>query len=182
MLPDPVNLAGAFRLGSAIPATMAGLQNLDVLHLIGEAVPLDLPAQPFVLYQNIYPPAHDLPSSLILPAAAFTEEDGTFLDHAGRVRNIHRAVAAPGEALPSWQILCRIAQKVGAPGFDYENEAQIRAEFETETVSGADFATFVPAVLQSEPDVFSAGQRETHSYMGFPLGTFVAGFRLLYPD
>jgi hypothetical protein len=27
-----------------------------------------------------------------------------------------------------------------------------------------------------------AGRRDDHSYMGFPLGTWVAGFRLLYPQ
>ena len=182
MLPDPVNLAGAFRMGIATPETITGLKDLKVLHLLGEAVPSDLPDQPFILYQNIYPPAGDLPSGLILPAAAFTEEDGSFLDHSGEMQNLHRAVPAPGNALPSWQILCRIAQKLGAPGFDYENEAQIRAEFETTTISDTDFARSVPAVLQSEPDMFPAGRRERHSYMGFPLSTFVAGFRLLYPD
>ncbi len=182
MLPDPVNLAGAFQMGIVTPATTAGLQDLGVLHLVGEAVPSNLPAGPFVLYQNIYPPAGAFPSGLILPAAAFTEEDGTFLDHSGRMRNIRRAVQAAGEALPSWQILCRVAQKLGAAGFDYENEAQIRAEFEAVNFSGADRAEALSAVLPSEPDVFPAGRRESHSYMGFPLGAFVAGFRLLYPD
>jgi formate dehydrogenase (NADP+) alpha subunit len=182
MFPDPVNLAGAFQMGISTPATMAGLRDLSVLHLVGEAVPSNLPARPFILYQNIYPPAGDLPLGLILPAAAFTEEDGTFLDHSGRMRNIHRAVQAPGEALPSWRILCRIAQQLGARGFDYENEAQIRAEFEAATFPGAERAEALSAVLPSEPDVFPAGQRESHSYMGFPLGAFVAGFRLLSPD
>jgi predicted molibdopterin-dependent oxidoreductase YjgC len=182
MLPDPVNLAGALQMGITTPVSMAGLQDLSVLHLVGEAVPSDLPAQPFILYQNIYPPVGDLPTGLILPAAAFTEEDGTVLDHSGRMRSIHRAVQAPGEALPAWQVLCRIARKLGAQGFDYENESQIRAEFEALTFPGANLAGSVPVVLPSGPDVFPAVRGEAHSYMGFPLGMFVAGFRLLYPD
>jgi NADH dehydrogenase/NADH:ubiquinone oxidoreductase subunit G len=181
MLPAPVNLAGAFRMGIIAPAATE-LQDLEVLHLLGEAVPADLPDQPFILYQNIYPPARDIPAGLILPAAAFTEEDGTFLDHAGQVRNIHQAVPAPGSALPSWQILCRIAQKLGVPGFDYDNAAQIQAEFEKMTFSNAELAGAVPGILQSEPDVLQAGRDEDHSYMGFPLGTWVAGFRMLYPE
>ena len=75
---------------------------------------------------------------MILPAAAFTEEDGTFLDHAGKMRSIQRAVQAPGSSLPSWQILCRIAQKLGVPGFDFENAEQIRAEFESMSLPGAE--------------------------------------------
>ncbi|MBN2117118.1 MAG: molybdopterin-dependent oxidoreductase [Anaerolineales bacterium] len=182
ILPDSANLAGAFRTGIITPATTAGLQDLEVLHLVGETVPPHLPDQPFILYQNIYPPRRDLPAGLILPAAAFTEEDGTFLDHAGRTRSIQRAVPAPGEALPSWQILCRIARKLGVAGFDYENAAQVRAEYETTGFTGADFAISVPGLLQPGLDVFQWVRREDHAYMGFPLGTLVAGFRRLYPE
>ena len=172
MLPDTANLAGAFRTGIAAPVTADELQGLEVLHLVGETIPAGLSSKPFILYQNIYPPARDLATGLILPATAFTEEDGTFLDHAGTMRSIQRAVQAPGSSLPSWQILCRIAQKLGVPGFDYENAEQIRAEFETMTSPGIDLAG---------SDV-RAGRRDDHSYMGFPLGTWVAGFGLLYPQ
>jgi len=81
-------------------------------------------------------------------------------------------VQAPGSSLPSWQILCRIAQKLGVPGFDYENAEQIRAEFETMAI---------PSVDLVGSDV-RAGRRDDHSYMGFPLGTWVAGFRFIYPQ
>ncbi len=172
MLPDTGNLAGAFRTGVVTPLTADGLQGLEVLHLVGETVPADLPAVPFILYQNIYPPARDLPTGLILPATAFTEEDGTFLDHSGTMRSIQRAVQGPGSSLPSWQILCRIAQKLGVPGFNFENAEQVRAEFETTVIPGVDLAG---------SDI-RAGRRDDHSYMGYPLGTWVAGFRILYPQ
>jgi NADH-quinone oxidoreductase subunit G len=172
MLPDTVNLGGAFRTGIVAPVTADELQGLDVLHLVGETIPAGLSSEPFVLYQNIYPPSRDLATGLILPSAAFTEEDGTFLDHAGTMRSIKRAVQAPGSSLPSWQILCRIAQELGVPGFDYENAEQIRAEFETMASPGID-------LVGSDVRI---GRRDDHSYMGFPLGTWVAGFRLLYPQ
>ncbi len=179
MLPDTVNLVGALRMGISTPATSAGIQGFDVLHLIGESVPSHVTVQPYTLYQNIYPPVHDLSSGMILPATAFTEEDGTFLDYSGAMRSIHSVVQAPGSALPSWQILCRIAQKLGASGFDYENVAQIQAEFEQMTSSGAEL---IPIAIQSGSDVFSSHRPEDHSYMGFPLGTWVAGLRQLYPE
>jgi NADH dehydrogenase/NADH:ubiquinone oxidoreductase subunit G len=183
LLPDPVNLTGAFRTGIVTPATTAGLQDLEVLHLVGETIPSHLADLPFILYQNIYPPRRDLPAGLVLPAAAFTEEDGTFLDHSGRMRSIQRAVPAPGEALPSWKILCQIAQKLGVSGFDYEDAAQIRAEFETMTSSGLEPVAALPGILQPAPDVFEwTRPHQGHSYMGFPLGTWVAGFRMLYPE
>ncbi len=179
MLPDTVNLVGALRMGIHTPVTMPSIQGLDVLQLIGEAIPSQLPVQPYTLYQNMYPPVHDLESGLILPATAFTEEDGTFLDHSATIRNIHSVVQAPGSALPSWQILCQIAQKLGAPGFDYENVAQIQAEFEQMTFSGAEL---VPVAIQSGANAFSSHRPEDHSYMGFPVETWVAGLRQLYPE
>jgi predicted molibdopterin-dependent oxidoreductase YjgC len=178
MIPNIVNLVGALRMGINTPVTSADIQGLDVLHLIGESVPMHCSNHPFILYQNIYPPVHDLSSGMILPATAFTEEDGTFLDHAGIMRNIRSVVQGPGSALPSWQILCRIAQKLGAPGFDYENAAQIQAEFEQMTFAGAEL---VPVAIQSGSNMFSSYRPEDHSYMGFPLGTWVAGLRQLYP-
>jgi NADH dehydrogenase/NADH:ubiquinone oxidoreductase subunit G len=172
MLPDTVNLAGAFRTGVVAPVTADGLGGLEVLHLVGETVPADLPEASFILYQNIYPPARGFATGLILPATAFTEEDGTFLDHSGTMRSIQRAVQGPGSSLPSWQILCQIAQKLGVAGFDFENAEQIRAEFETTVIPGVDLAG---------SDI-RAGRRDDHSYMGYPLGTWVAGFRILYPQ
>ena len=130
LIPDQANLGGAIRLGITNPVSAQSLQKLDVLHLIGETLPANLSSQSFVLYQNICPPASLPDSGLILPAAAFTEEQGTFIDQAGEMHEIHRAVPAPGSALPSWQILCRIAQKLGLSGFTYENESQIRAEMD----------------------------------------------------
>jgi len=87
---------------------------------------------------------------------------------------MHRAVQAPGLALPSWQILCRIAQKMGIAGFEFENAAQIQAELEKLPVNDAE-------LLPSTPEDFRPNLPLEHSYMGFPLGTWVAGFRLLYP-
>jgi NADH-quinone oxidoreductase subunit G len=49
----------------------------------------------------------------LLPAAAWTEKDGTFTNHAGRVQRIHPAVSPLGDARPEWQILKRLAKAVG---------------------------------------------------------------------
>jgi predicted molibdopterin-dependent oxidoreductase YjgC len=182
LLPEKANLGGALQMGITVPLSTTHLKQMEVLHVIGEALPARLSFRPFVLYQNICPPASAISAGLVLPAAAFTEEDGTFIDHAGQMCRTHRAVPAPGSALPSWQILCRIAQKLGVPGFDYENEAQIRVEMELTDRTGADRE---PSVLDPfEPDsvAFSSGHPDDHTYMGFPLRTWVAGFQALYPE
>jgi predicted molibdopterin-dependent oxidoreductase YjgC len=131
LLPDQGNLGGALQMGVTTPLATTSLQHLEVLHLIGEEIPSMLSLDPFILYQNIYPPTSIPSTGLLLPATAFTEEDGTFTDQASEMHRIHQAVRGPVSALPSWKILCLIAQKLGMAGFEYENAEQIRAEMES---------------------------------------------------
>jgi predicted molibdopterin-dependent oxidoreductase YjgC len=182
VLLDKANLGGALQMGITNPLSTRALQSLEVLHLIGEALPARLSFRPFVLYQNICPPVSTFSSGLLLPAAAFTEENGTFLNPAGEMYSTQKAVQAPGSALPSWQILCRIAQKLGAPGFAYENEAEIRAEIESRKPVAAGHDRSLESLFQPEPAVFPFNHSEDHEYMGFPLRTWVAGFQMLYPE
>lgn len=182
LLPEKVNLGGALKMGITAPLSVTNLQHLEVLHLVGEAIPVNTSFHPFVLYQNICPPASPLSSGLMLPAAAFTEEEGTFTNHAGEVQNSHKAVPAPGSALPSWQILCRIAQKLGVPGFAYENEEQIRAEMVPMKLTEAEPDEYLQQLFQPDSAVFPSSHVEDHGYMGFPLRTWVAGFQVLSPE
>lgn len=99
-----------------------------VLYLIGELPLKSRPASDFLIFQNIYSPHPSFEADLVFPAAAFTEVDGTFINEGGRVQRVNKAVDPAGDALPDWEILCRIAQKIGAKGFDYSNVAEIHAE------------------------------------------------------
>jgi predicted molibdopterin-dependent oxidoreductase YjgC len=182
ILPDKANLGGALQMGITNTLSTKGLQDLEVLHVIGETIPDGLSSRPFVLYQNIYSPDSAPSSGLILPAAAFTEEDGTFINHAREACSIHRAVQAPGSALPSWQILCRIARKLEIPGFEYENEAQIQAEMESMNPVEAEPDASILNLFQPDSALFPSSQANDHAYMGFPLRTRVAGLQALYPE
>jgi predicted molibdopterin-dependent oxidoreductase YjgC len=182
LLPEKANLGGALRLGITKPVSATALQELDVLHVVGETLPDTPTSQPFVLYQNICVPASFPASGVILPAAAFTEEDGTFIDHAGEIRGIHKAAEASGGALPSWQIFCLIARKLEVPGFEYASEAQIRAEMESMHFAGADADDSILNLFQPDSVLFPSNHSDDHAYMGFPLRTWVAGFQVLYPE
>jgi hypothetical protein len=174
-LPEQGNLAGALLLGGFAPEPDGN--TLDVLYLVGEDVPEYVSGSPFILYQNIYPPSGSRPADLSLPSAAFTEEEGSFIDYAGRVRQVHPAVEAPGQAPPGWQIMCRIAQAMGASGFDYQSAAEIRAEIAArlpgfragERVDWEEAVQVAPV-----PDCLPA-----YHYLGFPLSRWVEGLRSL---
>ncbi|MFQ5457756.1 MAG: molybdopterin-dependent oxidoreductase, partial [Myxococcota bacterium] len=51
---------------------------------------------------------------IVLPAQSFAEKDGTLTNAGGRVQRIRPAIRPVGEALPEWEILSRIAARMGA--------------------------------------------------------------------
>jgi len=52
-------------------------------------------------------------SQVVLPMAAWCETDGTFVNKAGQVGRFHPAVQAPGDALPGWVLVDRLADAAG---------------------------------------------------------------------
>jgi NADH-quinone oxidoreductase subunit G len=51
----------------------------------------------------------------VLPLAAWAETEGTFTNYQRRVQRLKRAVPAPGEALPGWELVSRILSRLGSP-------------------------------------------------------------------
>ncbi len=74
-------------------------------------------------------------ADVVLPAAAFAEKDGTFTNTERRVQRVRRATAPPGEARADWQILCDLARRLGAQGWEYSSPADIMAEIAAVTPS-----------------------------------------------
>ena len=103
-------------------------KRLKVLYLIGEIPTESRPNADSLIYQNIYPMSTLIENDLIFPSTAFTETDGTFINGAGRIQKVVKAVKAPGKALPDWKILCLIARKMGASGFDFTTPREIQKE------------------------------------------------------
>lgn len=78
-----------------------------------------IPASTFVIYQGHHGDAGAARADVILPGAAYTEKDGTYVNTEGRVQRGRRAVAPPGEAREDWAIIRAVAALLGvAPGFD----------------------------------------------------------------
>ncbi len=66
-------------------------------------------------------------ADIILPAAAYTEKDGTYVNTEGRVQYAEKAVFGPGDAREDWTILRALADALGVEvGFD--SFAELRAK------------------------------------------------------
>jgi ferredoxin-nitrate reductase len=67
-------------------------------------------------------------ADVILPAATWAEKEGTMTNSERRISYLPRVVAAPGEALPDAEIICRFARAMGFSGFDYPSMEAIYLE------------------------------------------------------
>jgi formate dehydrogenase alpha subunit len=179
-------------------------KKMKVLYLIGEMIPNNkyLPAE-FVISQNIYSPDELLEANLLLPAASFTETDGTFINGEGRVQRINKAVNPPGEARPDWKILCKIAQKMGIKGFDFRSSKEIHHEISKLVRQFGDFdhpkreaaalkctgEFIIPktkfSVMKSStkkfPFLLSTSVTE-HTHRGMPLSHWVEGAKKVFSE
>ncbi len=89
---------------------------IEVLYLLG-ADELDLPdtGSAFVVYQGHHGDRGAARADVVLPGAAYTEKDGTYVNTEGRVQLGRRAVFPPGEAREDWAILRALSGAVARP-------------------------------------------------------------------
>jgi formate dehydrogenase alpha subunit len=64
---------------------------------------------------------------LVLPAAGFLEQDGTFTNAERRIQRVRRAVAPPGEARADWEVIRDVGAALGL-AWKYESPADVLAE------------------------------------------------------
>ena len=65
-------------------------------------------------------------ADVILPAAAFSEKDGTYVNTEGRVQYAEQAVFAPGDARQDWTILRAMADALNV-SVSFDSFEQLRA-------------------------------------------------------
>ncbi|MFW3146361.1 MAG: molybdopterin-dependent oxidoreductase [Thermoplasmatota archaeon] len=103
--------------------------DLQAVYVNEASIPAEqLRGAKFMVLSEIYPSELDSMADVILPAAAFSEENGHFTSFDGREWEVRKAVEPPGMALPEWQILKGLAKALGSAYFEYENAADIRKE------------------------------------------------------
>jgi predicted molibdopterin-dependent oxidoreductase YjgC len=62
---------------------------------------------------------------VVLPATAWAETDGTFVNTERRVQRVREAVPPPGQAKPDWWIVAQIARRLGFEGFDWTHPGEV---------------------------------------------------------
>jgi len=67
----------------------------------------------FLVAQDIFPTETTVFADVILPSAAWCEDEGTFTNTERRVSRVRKVKDAPGEAKPNWWIFKEVAKRFG---------------------------------------------------------------------
>ena len=102
----------------------AALDGADAVYALG-ADEIEIKPGPFVIYQGSHGDRGAHRADVILPAAAYTEEQGVFVNTEGRPQLALRASFPPGEAKENWAILRALSAKAGKT-LPYDSLAQLR--------------------------------------------------------
>ena len=100
---------------------------IDVIYLLGaDEIDMERLGNAFVIYQGSHGDKGAHRADVILPGAAYTEKDGTYVNTEGRVQMTARAVFPPGEAREDWKILRALSGVLGTP-LPFDTSQQLRA-------------------------------------------------------
>nr|WP_276147118.1 bifunctional nitrate reductase/sulfite reductase flavoprotein subunit alpha [Streptomyces sporangiiformans] len=89
-----------------------------------------LEAAEFVVTQDVFADTEtNAYADVVLPAALWTETEGVLISSERNLTLAQPAVDPPGEALPDWEIIARVARAMGfEKGFSYESAEEIFEE------------------------------------------------------
>ena len=119
---------GALDLGLTTEGGVSGiLENSKAVFNLGAD---DIDTSPLADCFTIYIGSHGdegvRHADVILPAAAYTEKSGTYINTEGRVQLAQKAVFPPGDAREDWTILRALSERLGKK-LPYDSLAQLRS-------------------------------------------------------
>jgi len=119
--------------------------DIDVVYLLGaDEIDTAKLGSAFVIYQGHHGDAGACRADVVLPGAAYTEKDGTYVNTEGRAQLGRRAVFPPGVAREDWKILRALSEVLGHK-LPYDAIGQLRQRLALVAPAFAAIDTATPA-------------------------------------
>ncbi|HXV25515.1 MAG TPA: NADH-quinone oxidoreductase subunit NuoG [Alphaproteobacteria bacterium] len=107
-----VPAAGGFDTAGILAG--AERDEIELVFLLGaDELPMERLGKAFVVYQGHHGDAGAHRADVILPGAAYTEKNGTYVNTEGRVQQAVAAMFPLGEAREDWKILRALSERLG---------------------------------------------------------------------
>jgi len=140
---------GGMEIGFTPPSAFE-LSNMDVVYLLGaDEIDTVALADKFVIYQGSHGDTGAHCADIVLPAGAYTEQSGLFVNLEGRPQLAHRASFPPGQAREDWAIIRALSDHLGR-ALTYRTLEDVRAEIFTTFPHLAEIDRIKPAILEFE--------------------------------
>ena len=144
---------GAMDVGAVTEGGLsAAIDGAEVIYNLG-ADEVDIADGATVIYQGSHGDRGAHRADIILPAAAYTEENGLFVNTEGRPQLALRAGFAPGQAKENWAILRALSAELG-DALPYDSLAQLRSA----VIKAAPHLKQIDQVPENEWNALPAGK------------------------
>ncbi len=105
----------------------AGTGEIEIVYLLAaDEIDMDRLGGAFVIYQGHHGDAGANRADVILPGAAYTEKNATYVNTEGRAQLARLAAFPPGEAREDWKIIRALSAALGKP-LPFDTLQQVRA-------------------------------------------------------
>ncbi len=123
--------------GKGFADIIAGTKDgsIEVLFLLGADefnAHVNIGWKSFVIYQGHHGDHAAQRADVILPAAAYTEKDGIYVNTEGRPQMAKAAVSPPGEAREDWAIIRELSEYIGMQPLSYNSQIGLQERIKKE--------------------------------------------------
>jgi len=126
-----------------------------------------------LIVSDMFPSRTEKSADVVFAVAGLLETDGTFLNASGQIKPLSAAAMTPKALLPDWKVVCDIAKKMGASGFDFQTSDDIAREMASSKIKET-----APAAPEPSPlDKVSAIPR---IYRGHQMSDIVSAMRIFF--
>ncbi|EIE20556.1 NADH:ubiquinone oxidoreductase 76 kDa subunit, partial [Coccomyxa subellipsoidea C-169] len=128
VLHDTASRVAALDIGFAPSARAASAPAPKLVYLLGsdDFDAADVPADAFVIYQGHHGDKGAARADIVLPGAAYTEKNATFVNFEGRSQRTKAAVPRVGDARNDWEIVRALSELLEKP-LPYDTVEQVRS-------------------------------------------------------
>jgi NADH-quinone oxidoreductase subunit G len=156
--------------GRDVAGILSGAEagEIDLVYLLGaDEIDVSRLGSAFVVVQGHHGDKAAHRADVILPGAAYTEKDATYVNTEGRVQRARRAVFPPGQAKEDWTILRALSDVLGMT-LPYDDRAGLRRRM----VEIAPWFAQVDEIVAAEFAPFGQAGEISHQAFVSPVGDY----------